>query len=484
MNNNNNKQTINNFIRTQWVLALLVLINSFYSYILLLFLLFVFLIFRKYFFIFLLIPATKYYIYKKIYPSTIKTNGIIYYSVKSICKKNTYLIKIHKTENTNKIKFLNKKLGVFLYSKSIKDYFFLYKSQIYIINENFLLESQILQTYKNPYKQLLEKIYNKILYFSKYGFIINSLLLSIKDNSKDNKEIYKLFKETGTWHLLCIGGLHIHILKKIIDLIIRILFEISLYINFQICGLRFLKIANWIELIFISLYGFINGTNSNSVPTIRGVSSYIIFNFFYLNNTIINHLWIFLIIIWTFLFINGNYIYDLGFQMSFLSVYFLMGFSKILYRYHQYILNKLIKLIGKKVTFIIDELINLFIINCFIGIILIGFSFYLHKSFNIGGLLANVIIIPIFYIIIILNFLGLINVFFWKINDVIIKQVIKLLNIFNNNSFNIYFNFNKNQLLIYVYGVFLFISILILLYNFFYYLNNNPKKLKEKYFID
>jgi hypothetical protein len=132
----------------------------------------------------------------------IKTAGIIHYSIKSKCKKNTYLIKIHKVENIQKdIKYLNKKLGVFLYSKCAKDYFSVYKSQIYIINENFLFESNILKTSKGLYGGFIEYIYNKVLKHSQYPFIINPLILSIKDN---NKETYSLFKETGTWHLLCV----------------------------------------------------------------------------------------------------------------------------------------------------------------------------------------------------------------------------------------------------------------------------------------
>jgi hypothetical protein len=132
-----------------------------------------------------------------------------------------------------------------------------------------------------------------------------------------------------------VGGLHIHILKNILQLIIKIIFEFALLFNFNING-SFLKFGGYFQLFFIGLYGFINGSNSWSVPTLRGSASYILYNIFYLRETVINHLWIFLIVIWGFLMINVNYIYDLGFQMSFLSVYFLMGLSVFLYKTHKY----------------------------------------------------------------------------------------------------------------------------------------------------
>ena len=487
-NNNNNKILINNLIKQQWIWCLILLINSFVGlnhnnifYLFIIVTCFICMILKKYLYIILLIPSIKHHIYKNIYPINIKTNGVIYYSIKSKCRKNTYLIKIHKTENINKnIKYLNKTNGVFLHSKCKKDYFSTYKSHIYIINEKFIIETKILKSSKTPYKKLLEYIYNKVIKFTTYPAVINSLLLSIKDNSIENKPIFKIFKETGTWHLLCIGGLHFHILRRIFRLFIYIIFELSLFFNRNIPG-NFLKYATYVKFIIIILYGFINGNNSNSVPTMRALGAYIIFSYFYFNNSIINHLWIFLIVIWSFLFINGNYIYDLGFQMSFLSVYFLMGFSKIFYVINKYMIHK-----WKKFIFI-EEVINLFIINGFIGLLLMGYGFYLHKSFNIMSILANMLVIPIFYIIIILNFLGLIYGGFWQINDFIIKYVIKILNLFYNHPINVYMVFNKQELFIYGYFIFSLISGVLLFY--IYYENkktiesNLNNRFYEQYYI-
>jgi hypothetical protein len=483
-NNNNNKLLIKNHIKENWVINLLILINSFvlydyYFYIYVLVILLISIKFKKYWWVFL-IPAVKHHLFLYRHENNIKNIGVIYYSVKSTCRKNTYLIKIHKIHNINKdIKFLEKKLGVFLYSKCVKDYFTTYKSHIYIINENFIFETKILKTYKNTYKQILEKIFNKVIKVTTYSSVINSLLLSIKDNSqKENKNIYKVFKETGTWHLLCVGGLHIHILRNILNYITRVVFEVFLLKNIHING-NFLKFSGYMEGAFICIYGLINSLNSWSVPTMRALATYMIYNFFYFQNRIFNHLWIFLMIIWGFLFINGNYIYDLGFQMSFLSVYFLMGFSEFLYKINRWLVGKLSKIIGK--TFI-SEIINLFMVNCFIGGVLIGYSFYLHDSFNLLSLLANIITIPIFYIIISLNFLGLISGVFWKINDFIIGNILNILHVFNKYPISITYKLNKSQLLIYSYGVFTLISILIIINIYIIKYFNYKQKLEDKYY--
>lgn len=468
MKKNNNKIFINNSIKKQWVYSLLILINSLLiknSYIFI-FLIIIFIYYKKHWFIVLLLPSIKNKILEK--PINIKTTGIIHYSVKTKCnKKNIYVINIYKTENfTRDIGFLKKQLGIFLYAKSEKDYFHTYKSKIYIINENFLIESNVISCYKSIYKCFLEKIYYRVIYYCKYYSITNSLLLSIKEGNK----IFHLFKTTGTWHLLCVGGLHIHILKNIFNFIKIIIFELAFkFTN----GLNILNIISYIEFIIISLFGLINSLNSYSVPTLRASSSYIIYNYFYLNNNIINPLFIFLLVILGFLFINGNYIYDLGFQMSFLSVYFLLGFSDLLYKIKNYIIKKI------NVKWFIN-LVNLFIINFFIGFLLIGYNFFLHKSFNILSLFANMILIPIFYIIIILNFLGLLHIFFWNINKYFIFICVKILHVFNHYSINIYCSFNKNEIFLYGYLLFILISffILIRIYINKYYFN---KQIEDKF---
>ena len=207
-NNNNNLTHIKQNIKQKWALNLLILIHSCiltkynnYYYLFIILILLISIKFEKYWWWVWLVPSIKHKI--TFYKVNGKTCGIIYYSIKTKCKKNTYLIKIHKVENINEnVKYLDNKLGVFLYAKCSKDYFSTYKSQVYIINENFLFETFIVHTKKSRYKKFLENIYNKVLKFSDYPYIINCLLLSIKDKHEN----YKFFKETGTWHLLCVGG--------------------------------------------------------------------------------------------------------------------------------------------------------------------------------------------------------------------------------------------------------------------------------------
>lgn len=426
----------------------------------------IYIFFKKNYFLFLLIlPSLKNFIFY-FYINNFNKNLLITYTVKNQVKKNLYMIHINKNIYNNIINDDN----VFLYSKNPKKFFVYYKAKIYIINKNILKELEIYETYQTNYFKFIAYLYKRIMIFEKYNFILGNLLLGMKyqlemnEEKKEINHIYKLFKKTGTWHFLCVGGLHINIIKSIFYIIF--IFFIEMFYN----PLKILKFIKYVEMIFISIYSVIIISNSYSVPIMRAFIFLLLHYLFYKKKIIVNSLYILLITIWIFLFINTNYIYNIGFQMSFLCVYFLIGFN--------YYIEEIKKLIIKKISnqLFFKNFIHSFILNLFINLILIEYHLSLHKFFNILTIFANILLIPFFYIIIIFNFLGICHKVFWYINTYFIHIILWILNICNSYGINIHFKLCKKYINYYGYITYLFLTIILL---FLYKVNINRKNNKN-----
>jgi competence protein ComEC len=439
-------------------------------YFLLLTIFFIYIRKKKNYFLFLLIvPSLKNFIFYFLI-NNFNKNILITYKVQNQVKKNLYMINIQGNINNNIINYEN----ILLYSTNSKKFFVYYQSEVYIINKNILKEIEIYKIYSTYYTKLIEYLYTKILLCKKYNFILTNLLLGIKhqininNEKKEINEIYNLFKKTGTWHLLCIGGLHINIIRTIFYFIFILLIEI--FYN----PLKILRIINAIEIFLIGIYIFVIINNSYSIPIMRAGSFFFLNYFFYWKKIIINSLYILLITIWIFLFINTNYLYNIGFQMSFLCVYCLIGLG--------YLIEKLKKSLKKSLkskffnNWFLKGFINSFITNFFISLLLIIYHLSLHGSFNLLSIFANIILIPIFYIIIILSFLGIFNKVFWLLNIYLIKLTFFVLKVCYLYSINIYFKLYKKHINKYCYFIYLFITILLI---FLYKFKINNKKIKN-----
>lgn len=163
---------------------------------------------------------------------------------------------------------------------------------------------------KNIIYSLKNKIYNRL------DSINNSYLYTfiLADNRIDN-EIYNTYKNNGVSHLFAISGMHIGLFSFILLKILNIFFK-----NKRISYI----ITIFLLLIYMSLIG---------TPSI--IRSVLLFCFISMKKILkvdIKTEYLLMFVVYIMLFINPFYIYDIGFQYSFVISFALIKFN---YLYHE-----------------------------------------------------------------------------------------------------------------------------------------------------
>ena len=109
----------------------------------------------------------------------------------------------------------------------------------------------------------------------------------------------ELFKTTGTWHLLCVGGWHMHLVKDILDVFFNCLGEI--FKNMRVIRRLFL----YTEICFLWGYAYMSNFH---LPALRSILMSTLSFLFYLKGFSGPNLWIFFIIFFIiFLLANSCY---------------------------------------------------------------------------------------------------------------------------------------------------------------------------------
>jgi len=127
------------------------------------------------------------------------------------------------------------------------------------------------------------------------------------DRSRLEGELWDLFTRTGTVHLLSISGLHVGIFATLI------------YLLFKILRLR-KHLAFFFTLFFLSVYATLVG---GSPPVVR---STVMIMLYLLGSLLGREVFLLNILSFAYLLLllfNPFYLYEVGFQLSFLSVFFL-----------------------------------------------------------------------------------------------------------------------------------------------------------------
>lgn len=239
----------------------------------------------------------------------------------------------------------------------------------------------------------------------KYNNLVVSILLGVKNI---DVSIKKIFLNTSTWHLLCIGGLHINIILNCFFIVEKILWEVmkKIYI------IR--KIFTIIRLLFLLFYLYIVEWH---IPALRSLLTKILEIIFYLLRIPYSFCIGYVIIFMSFVIYDYNYLYSLGFQMSFLAVFVLYNFSQKRKKFFIYFIWQ----------------------NFLLSVVLSVFSFYLEGKWNIFGFLGNFFAIPLFYLIIISSWLGIIYTKFFHITNLLFYILIKILE--NISYYGIYIHY-------------------------------------------
>lgn len=254
-----------------------------------------------------------------------------------------------------------------------------YKSYLkkqYIYHQLFIKNSQLFPI-KNKvhtvfgYTALLRKTINKEL--KNYNFqkdelaIINALLLGQRQDI--SKDIYNSYTQAGAIHILAVSGLHI----GIILLLLNTLFKPIEYIKKG----KLIKVL--LILLFLWLYGVVAGLSASVVRAVTMFSIVAIGMHLKRPTNIYNTLFVSIFIL---LLVKPTFLFDVGFQLSYLAVFAIVIFQPMIYS----LLNFKHK--------IFDYPWKLFTITLSAQIGIIPISLYYFHQFPGLFFVSNLVIIP------------------------------------------------------------------------------------------
>ncbi|MCM8831364.1 MAG: ComEC/Rec2 family competence protein [Candidatus Omnitrophica bacterium] len=296
--------------------------------------------------------------------------------------KNTFLAQIKSIDGFP----TNLKINVFDYTKKLK-YLNSYKLNTKIIktktSKRYLIflpkDAKLIQLNLNLWDKIALNINNRLLKTLKenlddksYRFLASIFLGRREMLTKKEKEV---FVNTGIAHLLAISGTHIGVCALFIFFLLKFF------------GIKFRK-RLFISIIFLSLYITIIGATP---PTLRALVMYVIFSINFFLKRKINFFNSFGLAGFICLLINPNWLFDVGFQLSFLSVFsLLLGFKLFKIKYTNNIFLNYLK--------------NIFFSSSFITLITNPLISYYFGKFYILSIFYNLILIPLFTLILIINF--------------------------------------------------------------------------------
>ncbi len=233
-----------------------------------------------------------------------------------------------------------------------KEYLFR-KGILYTLN---IEKMSLLEENNNYFYKLKNYIYKRILSIDckeyLFAFILGKTYFI-------DEVVYENYKVNGITHLFSLSAMHVSVFSSFLFLI-----------------LKKIKVGRIISLIIVSLSLLLFSFISSFTPSmLRATIFFIISNLNKIFNLKIENLNILYITFCILIFINPNYIFNLGFILSFIITFFILLFSKY---YH--IKNKLINMI-------LISIISL----------LSSFPIIINMSYeiNIIGFLNNLFFVPI-----------------------------------------------------------------------------------------
>ncbi len=264
--------------------------------------------------------------------------------------------------------------------------------QVYLDNQNFKSEGTIRQWVSAvaTWRDFLIESFDIHAFSPDVSAFVNALLFGQKQDL--SLEIKNNFRDVGVIHVLAISGLHIGIIYSVLQQLLKRL------------GFR-TKYIPLITLLVLWLFALISGF---AAPVLRAV---LMFTIWALTqgkrraSTLYNSLAIALVMMLCF---NPNYIYEVGFQLSFLAVFSIVFFYPL---FAPFVSSKWLLLQYFKEIIAVSLAVQM-------GILPLQL-YYFHQVpwlFLIG----NMIVIPLVTLIIVVLLLVLVLNFVWKTGAIFI----------------------------------------------------------------
>ncbi len=217
--------------------------------------------------------------------------------------------------------------------------------------------------------------------------IINALLLGRRQEI--SKEIIQNYQKAGAIHILAVSGLHVGIILLLLNILLK--------------PIERLKNGKLIKLIlvvlFLWIFAFIAGL---SASVIRAVTMFTAVAFSLADKNSINTYKALIISIFFLLLFNPYYIFEVGFQLSYFAVFFIVWIQPLIYKLWQ------------PTSKIIDYPWQLFTVSIAAQMGVLPLSLYYFHQFPGLFFIANLIIIPFLGLIlglgVLVIFLSLFNV--------------------------------------------------------------------------
>lgn len=246
---------------------------------------------------------------------------------------------------------------------------------------------------KTSFSQKIEDLYDKYL-GGEEASLIKSIILGRSFYLQEDR--ISLYRELGLAHLLAVSGLHIGIISGFFLFI------------FSRLGIR----RGWnisLTLIILWFYAYMIGFPKSVLRANIMISILLYSQIVHQPYDSINSLSCAMFIL---LLINPYYLFNIGFQLSFLASFSIIVFSPrikdLFYPRDNYIISSLSSILGVQLG-------------------LIPIQLYYFNSFNLVSILANLIFIPLLSLALVLAFIMLILAYVFSWGNILLGPILNLL---------------------------------------------------------
>lgn len=234
--------------------------------------------------------------------------------------------------------------------------------------------------------------------------IIKALILGEKQDI--DKDLYQSYSNSGAVHVLAISGLHIGI--------------VLMFLLFVLKPLKYIKNGNIITIFLVLLilwsFAVVSGLSASVVRAVTMYSFVAFAMFLNRKSNIINSLWVSMFIL---LVIYPKFLFDVGFQLSYLAVFSIVYLQPILKKSYQP------KHIVTRYFF------DLLTVSVAAQLGVMPLSIYYFHQFPGLFFITNLIVIPIITVVLFLGFLSIIVSFFIDIPFFMVKILDILVGLMN-----------------------------------------------------